>query len=172
MDNLKKKVGYLRGLAEGLALEETSKEGKLFGSVFDILDEMVGVIEKIVVSQLEVEEYLDIVEEDLANLNEVIFESDEDEEYDDEDDEEYEREEDNKSEEPTVKREKITGEIELACPHCLKVLDLEPSILEDEDVIEIICPNCEKAITITEEREETKTENNTENDEPVREISH
>ena len=48
MSDLKKKVGYLKGLAEGLNLDETSKEGRLFNSVFDVLDEMVVVIEEIV----------------------------------------------------------------------------------------------------------------------------
>ena len=59
------------------------------------------------------------------------------------------------------KAEETEAEIELACPHCFEVLDLEPSILDDEDVIEIICPNCEKSIVLNEE-EQKKEEENTE----------
>ena len=73
MSDLKKKVGYLKGLAEGLNLDETSKEGRLFNSVFDVLDEMVVVIEEIVLSQLEMGEYLEMMDEDLGDLEDYIL---------------------------------------------------------------------------------------------------
>jgi len=155
MSDLKKKVGYLKGLAEGLNLDETSKEGRLFNSVFDVLDEMVVVIEQIVLSQLEMGEYLEMMDEDLGDLEDYIFGVEEEEDY-------FPGAE--LPELPEVgaeKAEETEAEIELACPHCFEVLDLEPSILDDEDVIEIICPNCEKSIVLNEE-EQKKEEENTE----------
>ncbi|MDD2432957.1 MAG: hypothetical protein PHX01_04565 [Clostridia bacterium] len=159
MDSLKKRVGYLKGLAEGFALDKDSKEGKLFEVIIDSLDKMVEVIEEVVLNQLEIAEYLEMMDEYLADLEDVIFgEEGEfvfDEEEDDEEEDEGEKE-----------------EIELACPHCLEVLDLEPSILEDEDVLEIICPNCDKAIHVNDEQVEKKEKEKTEEDEAVRELSH
>ena len=44
-EDLKAQVSYLKGLAEGLALDEESKEGKLLLQIVDLLDEMAYEIE-------------------------------------------------------------------------------------------------------------------------------
>ena len=37
--NISEKVAYIKGLSEGLSLDETTKEGKLIAAIIDILDE-------------------------------------------------------------------------------------------------------------------------------------
>ena len=44
MYDLNEKVSYLRGLAEGLGLDENTNEGKLFTHIIDILDDMANAI--------------------------------------------------------------------------------------------------------------------------------
>ena len=38
--SVSEKVAYLRGLMEGLDIDDDSKEGKLFAAIVDVLDEI------------------------------------------------------------------------------------------------------------------------------------
>ena len=40
MDDLNSKLGYLRGLAEGLGINDETKEGKIIQQMISILDEI------------------------------------------------------------------------------------------------------------------------------------
>ncbi|MFR8728928.1 MAG: CD1247 N-terminal domain-containing protein [Dysosmobacter sp.] len=42
---ISEKVAYLKGLAEGLALDTDTKEGKLIAAIIDVLDDMSGKFE-------------------------------------------------------------------------------------------------------------------------------
>ena len=111
------KVAYLKGLAEGLALDtEKSKEGKLIAAIIDVLDDMALELADMQDEQCDLEDGLDAVSEDLADVESLIYE-----ELDDEDDEE--------------------GEdcYETTCPTCEEAIYFDDSILEEG---EIICPNC------------------------------
>ena len=78
------KVAYLKGLAEGLALDtEKSKEGKLISAIIDILDDIALEMEDIKDEQAELSDGLDAVSEDLEDVEDIIYDDDDDE-YDDE----------------------------------------------------------------------------------------
>ncbi len=112
---ISEKVAYLKGLAEGLALDTESKEGKLIAAIIDVLDEMSIRFEDIDDNLVDLEDGLDAVSDDLSEVEEALFEMDEE---DDEDDTEY---------------------FETTCPVC------EEEIVFDEDTLEsgeIRCPNC------------------------------
>lgn len=116
------KVAYLRGLAEGLGVEESSREGKLLNAIIDVLTDMAHGLD-------EVNEKVDSVGED---IDELYDEMDELSQYftveDDEDDEEDDYWDDG---EPVF--------YEVTCPAC------ENTITIDEDVLltgAISCPNC------------------------------
>lgn len=85
MNYLTEKVAYLKGLAEGLGIEENSKEGKLLLHIVDALEEFADVLDETIDNQIELEEYVNFMDEDLADLEEDIYGID-DEEYYDEDD--------------------------------------------------------------------------------------
>lgn len=112
---ISEKVAYLKGLAEGLALDTESKEGKLIAAIIDVLDEMSIRFEDIDDNLVDLEDGLDAVSDDLSEVEEALFEMDKE---DDDDDTEY---------------------FETTCPVC------EEEIVFDEDTLEsgeIRCPNC------------------------------
>ena len=78
------KVAYLKGLADGLAIDtEKSKEGKLISVMIDILEEMGMSIEDLEENATALGEELDAVSDDLADVEEAVF-GDDDEDEDDE----------------------------------------------------------------------------------------
>ena len=127
------KVAYLKGLADGLAIDtEKSKEGKLISVIIDILEEMGMSIEDLEENTTALGEELDAVSDDLADVEEILYEEDEDEDEDEcccgEDDED--------------------DFFEVECPNCQ-----EPLVI-DEDVLEagvIECPNCHSQFAVSDD---------------------
>ena len=114
---ISEKVAYLKGLAEGLALDTETKEGKLIAAIIDVLDEMSIRFEDIDDNLVDLEDGLDAVSDDLSEVEEALYEMDDDDEELD-DDAEY---------------------FETTCPVC------QEEIVFDEDTLdsgEIRCPNC------------------------------
>lgn len=120
------KVAYLKGLAEGMELDTTKKEGKLIAAIIDLLEDMAVEIDDLWYEQAELSEGLDAVSDDLEDVESVIFEDEDDE--DDEDDEYYEDELDDDEDCYAT-----------TCPTCEEEIFFDESILEDG---EVICPNC------------------------------
>ena len=116
---ISEKVAYLKGLAEGLELDtQKSKEAKLISVMIGILEEIGLSIEDLEENALALGEEIDVLSDDLADVEEVIFEDEEDEDEEDYDDDWF----------------------EVECPNCE-----EPLIIDDEaleaGVVE--CPNCQ-----------------------------
>ena len=109
------KVAYMKGLAEGLGLDTKSKEGKLLKVLMDILDDIALELQDIHAEQGELEEGLDAVSDDLADVETYLYEQDSE---DDEDD----------------------GEVyQTTCPNCQEDVFFDEDILADGS---ILCPNC------------------------------
>ena len=109
------KVAYMKGLAEGLGLDTKSKEGKLLKVIMDILDDIALELQDIHAEQGELEEGLDAVSDDLADVETYLYEQDSE---DDEDD----------------------GEVyQTTCPNCDEEIFFDEDILADGSVL---CPNC------------------------------
>lgn len=117
------KIAYIKGLAEGLSLDETTKEGKILTAIIDLLGDITEEICDIEDGCDELMEQIDAVDEDLASLEEIIYEDDEcdccddDDDYDCCDDEVY----------------------EIECPACNDVIYLDADMLAEEGMT---CPNC------------------------------
>ena len=122
---ISEKVAYLKGLAEGLNIDtDKSKEGKLINVMIGILEEIGLAIEDLEENSLALGEEIDVLSDDLADVEAVVFD-DEDEDEDDEEDDEEEYDDD---------------WFEVECPNCNEVL------VVDEDALEegyIKCPNCD-----------------------------
>ncbi len=84
MEYLMQKVSYLRGLADGLGVDESSKEGKLLLQIVNVLEEFADVLDETIENQGELEEYVNFIDEDLADVEDELYGTDED--YDDYDD--------------------------------------------------------------------------------------
>ena len=115
---ISEKVAYLKGLAEGLNLDvEKSKEGKLISVMIGILEEMGLTLEDLEANADEMAEELDAISDDLADVEEVVFDEDEDDEC-------------------------CCGDedfFEVECPTCGAELDIDESVLEAGTVE---CPSC------------------------------
>ena len=64
MDFLLQKVSYLQGLADGLCVDDTTKEGKLLLHIIDTLEEFADVLADTIDDQMELEEYVNFIDED------------------------------------------------------------------------------------------------------------
>lgn len=69
MSELKARVAYLHGLANGMDVDNDSKEGKLLGGIIDVLDQFAD-------SFNELEEYIQSLDEDLYTLENDLHEED------------------------------------------------------------------------------------------------
>jgi len=116
------KVAYLKGLAEGYGLDKESKEGKLLSTIIDVLEDLALSVEDIDAELDELNEGLDCVSDDLADVEDILFdEEDEDEEDDDCD----------CDDEPLL--------YEAVCPNCGDCVTFDEDILEQGG---IQCPGC------------------------------
>ena len=123
---INEKVAYLKGLMEGMDLDTTKKEGKLYAAILDILEEIAFELEENQDQVDEVMDGLDAVSDDLEDVEDVLF--DEDEEEDEAEDDYYEDDLDDDEDCYAT-----------TCPTCEEEIFFDESILEDG---EIICPNC------------------------------
>ena len=121
---ISEKVAYLKGLAEGLAVDETSKEGKLFATTLDILSDLAVTVEDLDDAVAELTEQVDTIDEDLDTL--------EGEFYDDEDDDSlFEVSCPNCEEDFYVdEAELLDGSVD--CPACGEHLDFDIEDCDDE----------------------------------------
>ena len=87
--NTSEKVAYVKGLAEGLGYDDTSKEGKILAAILDILEDVAHDIEDLEENAWDLGEAIDQVSDDLAEIEDIVY----DEDYDDEDDEDYDEDE-------------------------------------------------------------------------------
>ena len=146
-------AAYLKGLAEGLKLDESTNEGKLIVKMLDVIEEMAEKISILESANEEMFSYIEGMSEDLVNLENDFYENAESEDYsdlnDDGEDEEYTDEEYYEIECPTC-GEKIcfTEEFDLdnfLCPACgNKIDDIE--LIDD-------CGDCESCSEDCESRE-------------------
>ena len=118
------KIAYIKGLAEGLSLDDSTKEGKILNAIIDLLGDITEEICDIEDGCDELMEQIDAVDEDLASLEDIIYEDDEcdcdcgcDDCDDCCDDEVY----------------------EIECPACNDIIYLDADMLAEEGMV---CPNC------------------------------
>ncbi len=112
------KVAYLKGLMEGLKLDENSDSARIFRAVVDVLDEVSSKLEELADEVEELGDGLDVVSDDLSDVEELIYDDEDDDDDDDEDDE------------PVYAT---------TCPECEEEILFDESYLEDGA---ITCPNC------------------------------
>ena len=114
---ISEKVAYLKGLAEGLNLDtEKSKEGKLISVMIGILEEVGLSLEDMEENALNLGEEIDALSDDLADVESIVYDEEEDDEDEDEED-----------------------GFEVECPNCD-----EPLFIGDDELAEgvVVCPNC------------------------------
>jgi DNA-directed RNA polymerase subunit RPC12/RpoP len=144
MNYLKEKVAYLKGLAEGMQLDYTTNEGKLFKAIMEVLDDMALAVDDIEEVQEQLSEQVDEMDEDLAEIESLIYDLDNDDDYDDDDeDEDEDDDEDEDEDEDDEYEEEVFAEFD--CPHCGETVNLQDAFMKKDTVL---CPHCNKEIEI------------------------
>lgn len=128
--DLTEKVAYLKGLLEGMDIDKTSKEGKIYTAIMDVLTDMALTMEDMDNFVEELAEQVDEIDEDLADVEDYLCEDDdcdccdddcdccEDEDWDDE-------------------------FYEITCPSCGETFEVDEETLLDGG---IACPGCNEPL--------------------------
>lgn len=84
--NITEKTAYLKGLLEGMSIDESKPEGKLLKAIVETLDEMAKEVADLGEVTEYLDDYIDEVDHDLGDLESDYYEMwEEDDEDDDED---------------------------------------------------------------------------------------
>jgi len=120
------KVAYLKGLAEGLGLDQNTKEGKVLTVVIDLLDDIALAVSEMSESVVIMSEELESVEENLEEVLEDLYGDDEE------------------SCDCGGRACDFDGELyEVACPSCMDTVYVDEDMLDEG---EINCPGCGKTL--------------------------
>ncbi len=135
--NLTEKAAYIKGLAEGLELDKTTKEGKILAALMELVDELAKEV-------TDVQQDIAEIDEDLDYLNEYIEELDDDlqavEDFLDEElEDDFDDEEDFDDEDYDDDDFFCDGDCE-GCDGC-----------DDEEYFEIVCPSCGETVCFDQE---------------------
>ena len=135
MAYLAEQVAYLKGLAEGLKIDDKKDEGKLLIKIIDVLEEMAATVEELDEEALDTSDRLDDIEDCLDDICEDLYDDDDcdcdcdcDCDYDDD-----------------------LDFYEVECPSCNEKVYFDEDMMNDET---LICPNCSEKIEIEFEDEE------------------
>lgn len=123
MGTIREQISYLRGLEEGLRIDESSNEGKILKKIIEILDNMAEEIEELQADYDELYEYVESLDEDLSELESDYYDLKEDEDVEE--------------------RESVFS---VECPDCHEIVYVDEELLEGKGDMEIYCPNCKKVV--------------------------
>ena len=73
---LSEKAAYIQGLADGLELDESTKEGKLLAALIDLVGEMTDAIAEIDEDLDTLNDYIEEIDEDLGSVEEMLYDCD------------------------------------------------------------------------------------------------
>ena len=117
-------AAYLKGLAEGMDLGDTTKESKIIIKMIDVIEEMAARIDSLEEENSELYACLEELSNDLMGLEDDYYGIEEDDYSDLDDGEEYENEEEDY--------------YELECPSCGEKI----CFAGDVDLEKLACPAC------------------------------
>ena len=134
MSKLTDRISFLKGMAAGMKLNMDKDTNKLLMEVMTVMGEMAEEMAAMTEAHNDLNEYVESIDDDLAELEETLFGEEEmdgeDIDIDGEDDDEDEFGEDDL--------------IVYACPHCGHEIEFHASDVDfDEDCL---CPECHKPI--------------------------
>ena len=125
--NSLEKLAYLKGLVEGLGLDETKKDTKVINNLITLLEDVVLSVTSLEEGFAEMQQQIDAVDEDLGEVEKDLYEDDDEcdcckgDKDSDADDIYY----------------------EVTCPTCGDTIELNGAML-DEGWID--CPNCNEKL--------------------------
>jgi len=126
-DRLSKDLAYIKGLMEGHGTMDTTPEGKVLHQMVRLMDQMAEEHERMNVRLAELEEYVEAVDEDLNEMELLVYdEVDENEEED-------------------------IGFWQVKCPECGDSMLVDEEIFDSGSAEDVECPQCQTVMTISDE---------------------
>lgn len=144
MSKLTDKVSFLKGLAAGMKLNMEKDSSKLMMEILNTMGEMAEEMQLMADAHAELNEYVESIDDDLADLEETLFGEEDEDAVFDQDEDGYEADGDDEL-------------IAYACPTCGHEIQFKASDVDfDEDYL---CPACGKPVfPELEEDEETEAD--------------
>lgn len=143
MMTLTEKAAYIKGLVEGLELDGTTKEAKIIKALVDIVDDITLSLADaeddiaVLADEIdEIEEHLNAVDVDLAEVEEILYEECEDDDFDCDCDCDFDCDGCDGCDDEFDD----AFEYEVECPECGEVFCFDESVFEDDEPL--TCPNC------------------------------
>ena len=129
---------YIRGLAEGLGIDDSTKEGKVINALIGCIDDMALTISDLEAELEDLQEQVDTIDEDLGDLEQDYYQFDE-----------CQLEEGGCG----CHDEEVTeGDIyEVCCPTCGDIVCIDSDMLGEGQTT---CPNCGELLEFDLEDEE------------------
>ena len=124
MSKLTDRISYLQGLAEGMKLNPEKDSNRLIMGILEVLGEVGVSFEALAESHGELSDYVESIDEDLADLEADLYDDENEDAYDEKD------------------RDDDGGPIEYECPHCGAVVEIDPEDVDFDE--EALCPECGK----------------------------
>ena len=121
-------AAYLKGLFDGYEIDVNTKEGKIIGKMLDLMADMADKIAALEADNKELHEYVEELDQDLGEVEEDLYFT-EDVEDDDDDYEDYDEDSDDEY-------------YEIECPSCGEKVCFDDSI----DPEDLVCPACGEKI--------------------------
>ena len=120
---ISEKVAYIQGMFDGMDLDKAeSKEARILAEMLDLLKEIGEELESVDATLDEFAEEIDAISDDLSDVEDAVFEDEDDEDWDDEEDEEWDED-----------------SCEVDCPNCGCELLIDDTVVESGIVT---CPEC------------------------------
>ena len=124
---LSNKAAYIKGLMEGMKIDESTDQGKVLKAMAELMEEMAKAIEDVTVLADETVDVVDSISDDLSDLEDDFYE----EFYGDEDDDD----DDDVFDDDTL--------YECVCPSCGETIVMDDKMVENGS---IDCSNCGESL--------------------------
>lgn len=128
---ISEKAAYLKGLTAGLGVDPSSRDGKLWTALNDLLGDIAHEIEDLQATTMDHADALDDMADELNYVEEMVCDLDEPDEDDDDYDDAYDDEDDEPEYDGIV--------YDATCPVCGEEISFDEDALNESS---ITCPGC------------------------------
>lgn len=125
MQELKSRVAYLKGLAEGIKLDTGTDQGRLISGIIDVLDDIASSFHDLAEAHEQLEDYLETIDQDLYHLEDRV---------------------DDRLDSDT----RTLDYLEVDCPNCGETVCFSAEVVDDDDIVEVTCPNCDQVVFVND----------------------
>ena len=145
---LSEKAAYLKGLMDGLVIDDSTKEGKVLLALYDVISEICETVDTIDADVDDIVEFCSTIDEDLSEVEDEVF-------GDDECDCDCCNCDDDCCCDCDCDCDGDECTYEVVCPTCGDTIELNDLMLEDGS---IECPNCGELLEFDLDEEDAEDE--------------